>query len=166
MRIIHSYDLLLITAGPPLSLRSTRTAYFSRDADAYHVHIGCPRKELLCSLANSRLVIHKSPSLVCLLLDKQYTGHQSYGRRISTPMSNRSEAIVAYFTSITHCQRDEALQFLERNHWKLDQSLNLFFEPDHNRQSLTSHGRRIDAPLPSRSSPETIIIPSMIAFQR
>jgi hypothetical protein len=99
-------------------------------------------------------------------------------------MSKQCEFILAYFISITHCQRDDAIQLLEKTDWKLDLSLNLFFEQDHNHGKSDIQARRIDpphqqyenrtnarafdlVPLLSRSAVfPTIIIPTMIEFQR
>lgn len=99
-------------------------------------------------------------------------------------MSDHRESSITYFISITHCQRDHAIQFLEKTKWKLDQSLNLFFEQDNNREKSPIASRRIDAPpyqkyetkvnaltfdlipLSSRSPTKPIIIPTMIEFQR
>ncbi|CAF0720458.1 unnamed protein product [Rotaria sp. Silwood1] len=98
-------------------------------------------------------------------------------------MAHNREASIAYFVSITHCQRDDAIQFLEKTQWRLDQSLNLFFEQGLNQEKSNIHSEHIDAPyqkyenkpnarafdlvpLLPRSLPKTIIIPTMIEFQR
>jgi hypothetical protein len=98
-------------------------------------------------------------------------------------MSDFRESSIAYFISITHCERDKAIEFLEKSKWRLDQSLNLFFEHDNNQEKSDIHSKRIDAPyqqyenktnarafdlvpLLSRSLPTTIIIPTMIEFQK
>lgn len=101
-------------------------------------------------------------------------------------MSNNRECSIAYFISLTHCSRDNAIEYLEKTKWKLDLSLNLFFENNNNNHVEKSdiRSKRIDAPsyqeyenktnarafdlvpLLSRSLPKTIIIPTMIEFQR
>ncbi len=98
-------------------------------------------------------------------------------------MSHHRESCIAYFISLTHCQRENAIELLEKTKWKLDESLNLFFEHDYNHEKYDIHSKRIDAPyqeyenktnarafdlvpLLSRSLPKTIIIPTMIEFQR
>ncbi|CAF0923975.1 unnamed protein product [Rotaria sordida] len=98
-------------------------------------------------------------------------------------MSHNRESSIAYFISITHCQRDDAIQYLEKTQWRLDQSLNLFFEQDLKQKKSNIHSKCIVAPyqqyenkpnarafdlvpLLPRSSPKTIIIPTMIEFQR
>ena len=99
-------------------------------------------------------------------------------------MSNTREATISYFISITRCEKDNAIEYLERTKWRLDQSLNLFFENESNQKKLSPiHTKRIDAPyqqyetktnarafdlvpLLSRSLPKTIIIPTMIEFQK
>jgi hypothetical protein len=98
-------------------------------------------------------------------------------------MSANRESFIAYFISIAHCQRSHAIEFLEKTNWRLDRSLNLFFEHDYNQEKSDIHSKRIDAPcqqyenktnarafdlvpLLSRSLSKTIIIPTMIEFQR
>ncbi len=98
-------------------------------------------------------------------------------------MSDNRESSIAYFISITRCHRGDAIQFLEKTNWRLDRSLNLFFEYNHNQEKSPIHSKRIDAPyqqyenksnarafdlipLLPRSLPTTIIIPTMIEFQR
>ncbi|CAF5046627.1 unnamed protein product, partial [Rotaria magnacalcarata] len=98
-------------------------------------------------------------------------------------MSDNRESSITYFISITHCQRDDAIQFLETTNWRLDRSLNLFFEQDYKRGKSPVHSKRTDAPyqqyenkanardfdlvpISSRSLSKTIIIPTMIEFQR
>jgi hypothetical protein len=93
------------------------------------------------------------------------------------------EPCIAYFISLTRCERGEAIRFLAEVNWKLDRALNLFFEKDNNQEKSDIHSKRIDAPhqqyenkpnarsfdlvpLLPRSSPKTIIIPTMIEFQR
>ncbi|CAF1083140.1 unnamed protein product [Rotaria sordida] len=80
-------------------------------------------------------------------------------------MSHNRESSIAYFISITHCQRDDAIQYLEKTQWRLDQSLNLFFEQDLKQKKSNIHSKCIVAPY-QQSSPKTIIIPTMIEFQR
>jgi hypothetical protein len=100
-------------------------------------------------------------------------------------MSDGRECVIAYFISLTHCQREDAIKILEKNKWELDLSLNLFFENDYkqNRESIRS--KSIDAPyqqyekrtsarpfdlvplLPrSSSSSKTIVMPALIEFNR
>ena len=98
-------------------------------------------------------------------------------------MSTIREACVAYFMSLTHCKRDDAVRKLEEADGKLDRALNLFFEKNYNTEKSDIHSKRIDGPyqqyenksnarafdlipLLPRSLPETIIIPTMIEFQR
>ena len=98
-------------------------------------------------------------------------------------MTDNRESSIAYFISITHCRKNDAIQFLEKTNWRLDRSLNLFFEHDSNQEQSSIQSKRIDAPcqqyenkpharafdlvpLLSRSSRNTIIIPTMIEFQR
>jgi hypothetical protein len=95
-------------------------------------------------------------------------------------MPNVRECLIAYFISLTHCQRKDAIEILEKTNWKLDESLNLFFENDYQE---TIHSKSIDAPyqqyekrtnarafdlvpLLSRSSSKTIIMPALIEFNR
>ncbi|CAF3703335.1 unnamed protein product [Adineta steineri] len=80
-------------------------------------------------------------------------------------MTDNRESAIAYFISITRCLRDDAIQCLQKHNWRLDQSLNLFFEHEHNQIKSNIHSKRIDAPY-QQSSPKTIIIPTMIEFQR
>jgi hypothetical protein len=54
-------------------------------------------------------------------------------------MSKQNEAVIAYFVSITHCNREEAIDLLAKHQWKLDQSLNQFFEQDCHRQRSISN---------------------------
>ena len=60
-------------------------------------------------------------------------------------MFNNHESLIAYFMSITHCQRHNAIQLLEKNNWKLDLSLNLFFEYNCNEETSNIRSNITDA---------------------
>ncbi|CAF1108070.1 unnamed protein product [Adineta ricciae] len=89
-------------------------------------------------------------------------------------MADSRESSLAYFMSITRSQRDDAIAFLEKCHWRLDRSLNLFFECNHkqDRSSVQNYESKSNArtlellPHSSRPSTRKIIIPAMIEFQK
>jgi hypothetical protein len=98
-------------------------------------------------------------------------------------MPDVRECSIAYFISLTHCQRKDAIELLEKTNWKLDESLNLFFEYYYKQDRSNIHSKSIDAPfqqyenrtnarafdlvpLLSRSSTKTIIMPALIEFNR
>ena len=89
-------------------------------------------------------------------------------------MADSRESSLAYFISITRSERDEAIAFLEKCHWRLDRSLNLFFERNHkqDKSAVQKYGSKSNArafellPHSSRPSTRTIIIPAMIEFQK
>jgi hypothetical protein len=94
-------------------------------------------------------------------------------------MTDNRESSIAYFISITRSPRDDAIQLLNKTNWRLDRSLNLFFENNCNTEKSNIHSKRIDAPYQQYENkpnarafdlvpllPKTIIIPTMIEFQR
>ena len=89
-------------------------------------------------------------------------------------MTDSREFSLAYFMSITRSQRDDAIAFLKKCHWRLDRSLNLFFECNQkqDRSSVQKYESKSNArafellPHSSRPSTRKIIIPTMIEFQK
>lgn len=84
-------------------------------------------------------------------------------------MAHAHRDLVDYFIALTHCSRENAIEYLENSDWRLDQSLNLFFES--NSPSVkpleSSKARAVDlVPHASRSPSKSIIIPTVIEFQR
>jgi hypothetical protein len=120
-------------------------------------------------------VIHKSPPNIIILFSK--TSYSTF------QMSDEIENSIARFISVTQCERADAIKILEKHDWKVDRTLNSFYEHGHYRDKSCIHSKHVTAPyqqyekkqnarafdlvpLFPRSSSKTIIIPTMIKFQR
>lgn len=100
-------------------------------------------------------------------------------------MSNIRQSMMDSFISLTHCSRENAMEYLNKGDWKLDTALDLFFElnsetmktnpsmakpleSSYEKYDNTKSVRTIDllrrlaGPLASKP----IIIPTVIEFQR
>lgn len=91
-------------------------------------------------------------------------------------MADIHQDLVDSFISITNCSRENAIEYLENTDWKLDQSINLFFESNcqsekKNLSSKSLEQKKADTVIDqvahlSKSPTKPIIIPTVIEFQR
>ena len=100
-------------------------------------------------------------------------------------MSNIRQSLMDYFISLTHCSRENAMEYLNKSDWKLDTALNLFFESNSEisktnplvAKPLESSDEKYDNKtsvrtvdllrrLAGSTSSKPIIIPTVIEFQR